>query len=134
MVFSCVSGGIRLTDFKEILLSHGTEVNADNEATNATVVVHTVTADRTLYVDCMTVEYSCRTIAGVTGALQAYNAVPALVYELDKQQFNVVAEVMNCGNSLTFPLLLQIPAGYSVRVYSSGASFTVYGYVHGYEL
>ena len=40
MVFSCVSGGIRLTDFKEILLSHGTEVNADNEATN-TVRIYT---------------------------------------------------------------------------------------------
>jgi hypothetical protein len=107
-----------------------TQVVEGKQATNETVVVHTVTAGKTLYLSAWA--FSVNNFSGVD------NGGYALVTDGSDVQQYVFCSI-RCpdadGKGLSCSLLppLEIPAGYKIKAYSPGANITVTLFIHGYE-
>jgi len=108
---------------------NGSQVAASGSANNATAVVYTVTAGKTLHITHWTCEGNASATGGVC-QLEIENAAGVQQYIILKMGFNAVGQMLGVGN-LAYPL--EVPAGYKVAVVSSAATMTVNAFVHGWE-
>lgn len=111
--------------------SAGIQVAASADIDNGTVIIHTVTAGKTLYL-CHYM-WSIWNISGGNGwgRLQVRDAGDAQVYLIVDSG---AADDFAYGISGNFNPPLEVPAGYDICVISGQADCWVSGFIHGYEI
>ena len=115
--------------WRGIRLAHkGTQVTAYVQAAGGTAIAYTVPAGQTLFISHYTV--SCRGAAAGQAAMVIYTAVPAV-----SSYHGVIEHDPNTTGTLGLGLFdpIEVPAGYTVRAYSSAAGvvcqITIAGWV-----
>ena len=108
----------------------GTQVAKSATATNAIVIVYTVPSGKTLYLN------SCSLNFLASAATVFYLGVRDTA---DVDQYYIITltgavATADTGHSMTFPIPLEIPAGWDIFVRSTTASGTAYGFIHGFEM
>jgi len=109
----------------------GTQVLKYNTAENATTIIHTVTAGKTLYLSATTI--GMRFLAEVSGPFELYlrdeNDLNAVIIFTSSRVTN---DGFCCGQSFCPPV--EVPALWDICIYASGAGLRAYGFIHGYEV
>ena len=107
----------------------GTQVVKNNHANNSTVIIHTVTSGKTLYLCSITL--SVDPIANGYGWFYVRDTNDNTVYSFfrPRRQANDGEMV-----SATFNPPLKIPDGYDICLMSEVDGFHMYGFIFGYEL
>lgn len=108
----------------------GTQVVASGASNNNTVTIYTVTTGKTLYLAGYSVDDSTSS-GGDTAALIVTNAADATQYSLHSFKAGLVAVSPSVGR-LIQPAI-KIPAGYKIKVTSSGANSYVSACINGWE-
>lgn len=109
----------------------GTQVAKEGSAAGADVIVHTVTSGKTLYLSACSLGIKNGLASTSSGYLGVRNASDTWQYML-----LYTGVVANDGKTalLSFPIPLEIPAGYDIVANSSDADVQVYAFIHGYEM
>jgi len=107
----------------------GTQIQARNEADNATVLIYTVTALKTLYL--CTAGLSTYTAVGGGSFLRI--RTDGDVFWLDLLSFYQGVNLSSVNPVITFWPPLEVPAGYYIEVRSSSVGHKVQGYIFGWE-
>jgi len=107
----------------------GTQIAKEGNAVNATVIIHTVSTGKTLYL--CSVSFSVYPTANGMGALYCRDTDDALQYI-----FFIIRRQANDGfaTAMSFNPPLVIPAGYDLCVRSWNDGFDTRGFIFGYEL
>lgn len=108
-----------------------TQVVKSGVIANAALVVHTVTAAKTLYLTNFSFSTYNTSGASQTGYLYVQNSVPVVQYTMV-----AVMTPNNDGKAVADQLLppLEIPAGWQIVILSGAANFNVNAFIHGYEV
>jgi len=107
----------------------GTQVVKDGSAANATTLLYTVTAAKTLYLTGYWIEKQF-TAANCELSFYIRNAGDVLWYRLIRH-IQAVAATLAISRSFSFPL--EVPAGYDLILYSSAVGGIIYGGFEGWE-
>lgn len=109
----------------------GSQLVRGTHADNNTVIIHTVTIAKTLYLSLAV--HTIQNYSGASGNSDFYvtNAEDAVQY-----YFSRLASLDDYGHGVSLPFLppLEIPAGYKIIVNSSGATVVANVFLHGYEM
>ena len=102
---------------------------AYNWAEDTWVVVYTVPSGKSLYL-CLAILMASAAADGV-GMLCVYNDAGTFQYCLA-----VTRKAAGDGDTypISFPIPLEIPSGWEIRLYSNASSFHSYGFIFGYLL
>ena len=96
----------------------GTQVGGEAWTTDALEIVYLTGAGETFY--CHYVSMCARTLTpGDTAFVSLYDAGPLRVFHLIRMFFDVAGQMIHCA-PFTFPV--EVPSGWSIRVFSSAAS------------
>jgi len=106
---------------------NGEQVFESGQANNNTVILYTVPAGNTLYL-CL-VNYSVYFGIANTSKLMYYDGTPAL-WRTPIQMSGPVAD--NFGQVFHYWPPLELPEGYSIRLFSGGVGLLVTGSVFGW--
>ena len=107
----------------------GTQIFSSGLASNSTVVLHTVSLGKTLYL----VSYGATAYLATTGisaTMDIYDSTPALWQRIIDFIAAAVGQ-MRADNMFWPPL--EIPSGYSIRLVSTDANAQIRGFVFGWE-
>lgn len=107
----------------------GIQVAKSATAENATVIIHTVTAGKTLYLSFFSVRISSHVNQSVT--LKVRNDLDVDQYESAKVNSYTGMPGFTVTGNLNPPL--EIPAGWDVVIVSPGAGAYGHAFIHGYE-
>jgi len=110
--------------------SGATQVAAHKIANNSTEVIHTVTADKTLYLCQATLTTKNTSGAEGTNTFYVTNASDTIQYYLDNIQS---PDQYGITSPHQFYPPLEISAGYKIKVTSSAANVYGTGFIFGYE-
>jgi len=109
----------------------GTQIVKSGYAVNATVVIHTVTADKTLYLVSAWIEGYNGSDGTIAGQLSVRDTEDAHKYYLG---YLYLPTLTHNTLSVAFPTPLEIPAGYDIYVGSGAAAVEIMGFIFGYEM
>ena len=107
---------------------HGEQVAISKEVTDATIIVYTVPAAKRFFLCDVGISYYAAE-AGTHFGLGVRDDVDTLLYYLWYHTSNW-ATASETGRNFWPPI--EIPAGYDVFIYSSGATRTVHAFIHGW--
>lgn len=102
---------------------NGEQAYGHGVVTNGTATIYTVPAGVALYIT----NFWSNTWAGGAGGVGAmviYDTTPAIWYELSRAK---VQSSFTSGIAAGFPFPIEVPAGYTIRLYSANANCTQYG-------
>jgi len=113
-----------------------TQVATSSLVTGAIHVLHTVTAGKTFYLVGAFLNGANSGAAAALGTLYVTNAADALQYIiLYHELVSIVGQFIGKDSSTYNPAIpLEIPAGYKIKLESTGAAFNAYGFIQGYEV
>lgn len=107
------------------------QIAVSGEADDATVILHTVTAGKIFYL--VGAHAGMVTAASFTTKLMVTNAADVEQYAIFESPQGAVATQMPFPSY--YPSVpLEIPAGYKIKLFSSGATHKICGFIHGYEV
>ena len=110
---------------------NGTQVLKYIPASNAVVLLHTVTAGKILYLNALILSCYTAQPASFVGYMTVHDELDNLQYYF----FLFRCPGDGCVNgSLGFPFPLEIPEGWRINVLSNAALSYSTGFIHGYEL
>jgi hypothetical protein len=107
----------------------GEQVVKSSSAQNATVIIHTVTAGKTLFL-CSVFLRAYWNVVGNSHPLAVRNAADVIQYTL----LDMLAPAVGHGEvSRAFGPPLEIPAGYDITIVSAGVGDIMLGSIFGWE-
>ena len=109
--------------------NYGTQVSKSNVASNTTVIIHTVTAGKTLLLENFNVGHTMTVVGSTTGSLFVRDAGDTLQYNLSQMLMTAISNVL-----IGSPCLISIPEGYDICLSSNATQLTVNGYIKGREI
>lgn len=125
------SAGMNPIPIEQYLNANYTPIFTYGVGNNSQVTVHTVTAGKTLHLIHLDYCIDNQGGAPLVGVIGIYNTVPALVYVFVNRTYpNLTGD----EGHVSFSIPLPIPAGYTIRTYSTGANLYAYCSIYGYEL
>jgi len=107
-----------------------TQIAKSDSASNATVVLHTVTAGKTFYLTGANFLIYC-TVAGTAFDFPVTNAADAIQYSLIKGIYMANVSIIS---PLYYSPPLEIPEGWKIKLISSDANIQLWASVFGYEV
>ena len=107
---------------------NGDQVLEDGSVSNGELAIYTVPAGQRAFITGITFHSDASGGAG-SGAIRIYNAVPALVCNLFYTTQRDAGPINDTGN---FWPPIELPAAWSIRVWSNNAVITAYGAIHGW--
>lgn len=108
---------------------NGTQVLKENYVSNATLVLHTVTAGKTLYLCSAYASYYI-SATGIIGRLFVRDVADFTVYSFSICNSGALGQ-MESTPSYNPPI--EIPAGYDICLISGAASMVIRAGIHGWE-
>ena len=108
----------------------GTQIIKDGAANNTTTTIHTVTAGKTFYL-CGYDFNIYSTTAGLAAELFVTDAANVLQYKLSR--VNTITATFGAQKEMVFIHPVKIPAGYKIKLISSGAGNTNDATINGWE-
>jgi len=106
------------------------QVAKSNSAADGAVIIHTVTALKTLYLTHYTIIFMFNNAAAKIGNLSVRDDEDAFQYDIAKSYVWQTFGVSISGNP-TPPI--EIAAGWDVFLQTDDANCIAYGFIHGYE-
>jgi len=107
----------------------GEQIAKYASANNATVILHTVTIGKTLFLTAVSFQ-AATTTAGKSGILLVRDTSDVEKYKL----FNFyLTAVGGLSDSLSFNPPLEIPSGWDICIYSSATECVARTFIHGWE-
>lgn len=104
----------------------GEHVDAEHSVVNGTEILYTVGEGKLLLL--FESEFDTTATGAAIGYLGVYDATPTRYHYLHRQGYNAAGvKVMALARFIPF----EVPAGHSVRVYSSGAALTARAQIYG---
>jgi hypothetical protein len=118
-----------------VMRTGNTQVAGSGIANNSTVVLHTVTAGKIFYLNSCSLNVW---MTGAGGVLEGYlfvtNAADADQYHLLHLTGYYGTPVESHNDALSFPVPLELPAGWKIKVITSDAVVKAAAFIHGYEV
>jgi hypothetical protein len=108
---------------------NGEEISKSNNANNATVIIYTVSALKTLFLTGW-IHQAYSSGAG-TGFLFVTNAADVVQYTISTQSFLVAGNVVQIAGDMFYPI--EIAAGYKVKIMTNALAVFTQAFIHGWE-
>lgn len=107
----------------------GEQIVESGNISNDTVIVHTVTAGKILYLVTATFSLSA-SVANERGSMQVRDTGDVEQYRIFSQHMRVTGSIMAAAH---FNPPLEIPAGYDITILSEALTLVTYGFIFGWE-